>query len=142
MTQEIAQENACFDLVVYGEGELTLLEILDRYKALGYDRKAFMADAAGLAAIRGIAYRSPSGPVVNPPRELIRDLDALPYPARDLLPMDRYIPLPNQYLRQPVVHMTAIRGCPFACSFCSNNAVFGRKIPRGRQRASWTRSST
>jgi radical SAM superfamily enzyme YgiQ (UPF0313 family) len=42
--------------------------------------------------------------------------------------MRKYIPLPNQYKRLPVVHTTAIRGCPFRCTFCSNNIVFGRKI--------------
>jgi radical SAM superfamily enzyme YgiQ (UPF0313 family) len=42
--------------------------------------------------------------------------------------MKKYIPLPNQYKKKPVVHMVAIRGCPYSCSFCSNNKVFGRKI--------------
>jgi radical SAM superfamily enzyme YgiQ (UPF0313 family) len=65
---------------------------------------------------------------VNPPRELIPDVDVLPLPARDLIPMGRYIPLPNQYITPPVVHMVVQRGCPFSCSFCSNNAVFGRKV--------------
>jgi len=57
-------------------------------------------------------------------------LDMLPLPARDLLPMERYIPLPNQYQRLPVVHMTTTRGCPHDCSFCSASAVFGRRLRR------------
>jgi anaerobic magnesium-protoporphyrin IX monomethyl ester cyclase len=42
--------------------------------------------------------------------------------------MEKYLPLPNQYKRKPVIHMIVIRGCPYSCAFCSNNAIFGRKI--------------
>jgi radical SAM superfamily enzyme YgiQ (UPF0313 family) len=62
---------------------------------------------------------------MNGPRPLIQNLDALPFPARDLLPMDKYIPLPNQYKRKPVANLMALRGCPYQCTFCSANAVFG-----------------
>lgn len=127
--REVLSTDNFFDILCLGEGELTLLEVLDRFRDGGADRARFLADEALLRSIKGIAFRDAQGkPALSPPRELIKDLDILPHPARDLLPMDRYIPLPNQYLRLPVVHMTAIRGCPFACTFCSNNAVFGRRI--------------
>lgn len=126
--REIVRNADCFDLVVIGEGELTLLDILQKYKSLDFQRARLLENPDLLSSINGIAYRGGQGVVVNKKRELIEDLDSLPFPARDLLPMRNYIPLPNQYLRLPVVHMTAIRGCPFSCSFCSNNAVFGRKI--------------
>lgn len=128
MPREIVRDADCFDLIVIGEGELTLLDILQKYKSLGFQRAQLLENLDLLSGITGIAYRGKQGVIVNKKRELIEDLDSLPFPARDLLPMRRYIPLPNQYLRLPVVHMTAIRGCPFSCSFCSNNAVFGRKI--------------
>jgi anaerobic magnesium-protoporphyrin IX monomethyl ester cyclase len=128
MPREIMLEFNCFDLLGYGEGELTMLELLEKYKASGFSRAAFLEDPDALARIKGIAFRGKDGVVITERREMIKDLDALPYPARDLLPMELYLPLPNQYLRTPVVHMCAIRGCPFACAFCSNNAVFGRKI--------------
>lgn len=125
---EVLETEASFDLTAIGEGELTLLEILEVFSAAGWDREKMLGDTARLSRINGIGFHGPAGVQLTPPRELIKDLDILPFPARDLLPMDRYIPLPNQYLRLPVVHMTSIRGCPYACSFCSNNAVFGRKI--------------
>ena len=128
MPRDIMQEFDCFDILGYGEGELTLQDLLDQYKKAGADRAAFLKNVDVLTKMDGIVFRGRDGVVVNRPRELIKDLDTLPFPARDMLPMDRYIPLPNQYLRTPVVHMCAIRGCPFACAFCSNNAVFGRKI--------------
>jgi len=116
------------DLAVIGEGERPLLELLTRYREAGWQRSGFLENRSRLDELRGIAYRSGDGVVVTPPGLRIENLDSLPFPARDLLPMQDYLPLPNQYLRKPVVHMTAIRGCPFACSFCSNNAVFGRTI--------------
>ena len=128
LPREIMREFNCFDLLSYGEGEMTLLELLEKYKEARHSRTAFLQNVDALAGIKSIAFRGKDGVVLTERRELIKDLDALPFPARDLLPMDRYIPLPNQYLRTPVVHMCAIRGCPFACAFCSNNAVFGRKI--------------
>jgi anaerobic magnesium-protoporphyrin IX monomethyl ester cyclase len=128
MPREIMAASDGFDILVYGEGELTLLEILAGFSAVQCDRAAFLAKTETLGGIRGIAYRGSEGVVVTERRALIEDLDALPFPARDLLPMDRYLPLPNQYLRPPVVHMCSIRGCPFGCAFCSYNAVFGRRI--------------
>ncbi len=121
-------QNKCFDLLVYGEGELILLDIMDKYKKSNYDYKTFIRDYKLLSSIKGAAYRKGKKVIINAPRELIQDLDKLPFPARHLLPMKKYIPLPNQYKRKPVVHITAIRGCPFNCAFCSNNAIFGRRI--------------
>jgi len=124
----VLYDNPGFDLLVFGEGELTLLDLMQQYKALGYNRTLFLKDTQRLRSIKGLAFRGNSEIILNEKREFIQDLDLLPDPAWELLPMDRYIPLPNQYLRKPVVHMLAIRGCPFDCAFCSCNAVFGRRI--------------
>ena len=125
LPQEVMQEHSCFDLLVYGEGELTLHEIMEKYKSTGFRRDVLLG--MDLSQIQGICYRNGDAIAQTAPRALIPDLDALPFPARHLLPMKRYIPLPNQYKRKPVVHMVVIRGCPYQCAFCSNNAVFGRK---------------
>lgn len=128
MPKEVMKENKCFDLLTYGEGELTTLEMMEKYKESGYNRKKFLKDYKTLSKIKGLVYREGGKVVVNAPMPPIKNLDELPVPARHLLPMEKYIPLPNQYKRKPVVHMVAIRGCPFNCSFCSNNSVFGRAI--------------
>ena len=121
-------DNPCFDLLAFGEGEYTLLELMQRYRDSGYRRGEFLNDEKSLSFIKGIVFRVNNEIIKNERREFVSDMDSLPDPAWDLLPMERYLPLPNQYLRKPVVHMLVIRGCPFDCSFCSCNAVFGRKI--------------
>jgi radical SAM superfamily enzyme YgiQ (UPF0313 family) len=130
--KEIMNEHHCFDLLVFGEGELTLLEIMEHYRSRDYDRDKLLTDTNKLATVDGIFFRDHGRVVQTPRRQLIQDLDSLPLPARDLLPMDSYVPLPNQYCRLPVVHMTVTRGCPYACSFCAASAVFGRRV---RQRS-------
>jgi radical SAM superfamily enzyme YgiQ (UPF0313 family) len=129
MPYETLEEDCCLDLLVYGEGEETFLEIINKYKERGWNKEEFLKDADCLKAIDGIAFRDKDSNIkINKSRRQIEDLDSLPCPAWDLLPLGKYIPLPNQYLNKPVIHMVSIRGCPFDCDFCSNNSVFGRKI--------------
>ena len=129
MPYETLEEDCCLDLLVYGEGEETFLEIINKYKERGWNKEEFLKDADCLKAIDGIAFRDKDSNIkINKSRRQIEDLDSLPSPAWDLLPLGKYIPLPNQYLNKPVIHMVSIRGCPFDCDFCSNNSVFGRKI--------------
>ncbi len=129
MPYETLEKDCCLDLLVYGEGEETFLEIINKYKERGWNKEEFLKDADCLKAIDGIAFRDKDSNIkINKSRRQIEDLDSLPSPAWDLLPLGKYIPLPNQYLNKPVIHMVSIRGCPFDCDFCSNNSVFGRKI--------------
>ena len=60
----------------------------------------------------------------GPPRPFARDLDALPFPARDLLPNAAYISHGRRRYGYAVTTVMSSRGCPFACEFCSN-VVFG-----------------
>jgi len=97
------------DVIVRGEGELTFRELL-RAVAGG-----------GLQAARdvaGIAYRDGGEVITNPPRELVAELDDLPLPAYDLLPMERYGRA--KYLFSPggaTIHHS--RGCIGGCHFCA-----------------------
>lgn len=92
------------DLVVCGEGEITLYEILD-----GRD----------WSIINGLIYKKNGEIIFNPPRARIMNLDALPYPAYDLLPMDKYYPAKGSYRRLPAISMLTSRGCPGRCTFCN-----------------------
>jgi len=97
-----------FDAVGTGEGELTVPEMIGRLQA-----------GQGLEGVLGVAFRQGAGIVKNPPRPLIEDLDALPFPARDLLgEADRYLPPPGTYRRKPVTVMLTARGCDRKCLFC------------------------
>ncbi|MCX5701653.1 MAG: radical SAM protein, partial [Candidatus Omnitrophica bacterium] len=70
----------------------------------------------GLADINGLIYREGYDIKVNPPAALI-NLDALPWPLREELPMHQYLDTPGR-IPQPSVQMLASRGCPFGCNFC------------------------
>ena len=48
-------------------------------------------------------------------------------PARDLFPMEKYVPLPNQYKRLPLTNMVVIRGCPYVCTFCDQAGTGARR---------------
>ncbi len=128
MPKEVLEENKSFDAVIFGEGELTITELMDSYKAINYDYDKAVSGESLFGGIDGVAFRLSEEIIINKERDSIEDLDKMPYPARDLISMADYIPLPNQYKRLPVAHMVVIRGCPYQCSFCSNNSVFGRTI--------------
>ncbi|MFW9913260.1 MAG: B12-binding domain-containing radical SAM protein [Candidatus Thorarchaeota archaeon] len=102
------------DFVVRGEGERVMLELLERIGADQFDK------------VKGITYRSKSNMQRNPSPPPIGDLDALPFPAYDLMEM-------NQYLQGPIRVGTMIssRGCPYKCTFCSSSRSSGKKW-RGR----------
>lgn len=71
------EENQNIDIAVVGEGELTFKELLDR-------------EAGSLDSIKGIVYRNGGQIIRNSPRELIKDLDEIPFPRRDLVPFENY----------------------------------------------------
>ena len=94
------------DVVVRGEGEETFVELLQH----GNNRTAW-------PSIAGIAYRDEAGLTkVTPPRPLVDDLDSLPFPAYDLIDMQRY---GNGSRNHPgLVSVEHSRGCFDRCSFC------------------------
>lgn len=103
--QQTMQEFPTFDIGVVGEGEVTLLEILDT-----------LSEGAPLSKVNGIVFRTDKGLVSTPARARILDLESLPMPAWDLLP-----PATEYYIQTE-------RGCPFACVFCLNhNGKVARK---------------
>lgn len=103
------KESPFLDVVVFGEGELTLLEVIK---------------AASFEGVKGIAYRSGEAIITNDPRDQISDIDDLPYPAWDLFPLDAYRGILNRNFSEragpPILQLPIIssRGCPFKCIFC------------------------
>jgi len=106
-----------FDVGVIGEGEYTLLDLVEKFKE---------QRAACFKEIQGLVYKDDSGNVViNENRPLIQNLDDLPFPARHLLPpLSAYRPTPASYKRLPVGVLMSSRGCPYHCAFC-DRSVFG-----------------
>jgi anaerobic magnesium-protoporphyrin IX monomethyl ester cyclase len=107
------------DYVIYGEGEQTLAELLDTLTG--------RADLA-LASILGLSYReSITGEVVTTPRRPdIRDLDALPFPAWDLVDIPRYREIWLSRHGYYSMNMVTTRGCPFHCNWCAK-PIWGQR---------------
>lgn len=100
------------DYLVRGEGEEILSELI-----------RFLEGNAGkndLIDIRGISYRYNGRNFHNPPREFIKDLDSIPFPARDLLLKESY------YTSEDMGLMMTSRGCPYDCSYCATS-IWERK---------------
>jgi len=108
-----------FDVVVRGEAEQTMPDVVAAY-----------AGGADVAAVPGTASRrrgdgvAAGGVCRAPPREPARDLDTLPFPARDLLPNREYIAFGRRHYGFAITTVMSTRGCPFSCEFCSN-VLFG-----------------
>jgi len=118
LPEQTLQECPEADIVVFGEGEITFLELLEW--RLKKDRQ--------LSDIDGIVYRDGPGLKRTRPRMPIMDLDSIPMPAYDLLKMQRYIPHATQYKRLPSFSILLSRGCPFSCTFCSASKVHGHRL--------------
>ncbi len=97
------------DVAVFGEGEITMMELLSRRK---------------LENIKGIAYREGRKIIKNEQRELIKNLDSLPMADWESLKIDEYIMGSSFNMRKPVYPLISSRGCPGHCLYCSVNAVW------------------
>jgi radical SAM superfamily enzyme YgiQ (UPF0313 family) len=83
------------------------------------------AEATRLGRIKGLVWRQRGEVVVNPDRPLIRNLDDLPLPRHDLLPLKKYrAPM----VRGPYSFAVTSRGCPANCRFCIKHVSYGRSV--------------
>lgn len=107
-----------FDIGVIGEGEQTVLELVELYERYGEfsPRK--------LRNIDGIVFHNERGKnEITKPRKMIKPLDKIPYPARDLLDMKEYYLTPRMipHIGREIsigTHVISSRGCPYKCAFC------------------------
>ncbi len=108
------------DVAVFGEGEITLCEVVDRFEAGTRD----------FSGIGGCSWRQGNGSVIREnKRALIADIDRLPFPARDLLSSgETYHPRLNIYNRPLNTIIFTGRGCPLTCASCHLPAVGGLKF--------------
>ncbi|PIQ89627.1 MAG: B12-binding domain-containing radical SAM protein [Candidatus Omnitrophica bacterium CG11_big_fil_rev_8_21_14_0_20_42_13] len=108
-------ENESIDFIVKGEGELTLLELVRR-----------LQHREDLAGVDGIYYKKAGRIYKNKDRDLIADLDTLPFPARHLFSKHHYS-YPDALFKEAFPIMTS-RGCPANCSYCDARKIFSRKF--------------
>ncbi len=100
-------EKPFIDFCVRGEGEITIVELA---RALSGD--------GSLEKVKGLTFKDGDHVVVTPARPFIEDLDSLPFPARDLLPNHLYVTRLGKS-RGRFTAVSASRGCPFHCDYCS-----------------------
>jgi radical SAM superfamily enzyme YgiQ (UPF0313 family) len=102
------------DYLVIGEGEITFTELLQN-----------IDDKDKLKNVEGLVFKDNGNIVKTESREFIKDLDALPFPARHLTPYEKYCSLLAK--ESIVTTMITSRGCPYKCIFC-NRPHLGKKF--------------
>ena len=115
------------DFVVIGEGEEAICELV---RILESGRREALKD------VKGIGYKDAGSMVLTSPRDYIRALDSIPFPARNLVPMEEYFlaagaeraarPLYN--FDERTTSIITSRGCPYQCNFCSIHLSMGRQF--------------
>lgn len=110
-----------FDVVVRGEGERTVCELLR-----AWNRGADLAQVPGIVLRHrgGAAAETEAKATFTSDRPFTADLDGLPRPARHLLPNADYIRHGKMKYGYSISTVMSTRGCPFRCEFCSN-VIFG-----------------
>jgi radical SAM superfamily enzyme YgiQ (UPF0313 family) len=100
-------KNKIASFIIHGEGEYTLLELVNKLQ-VGQDT----------SNIEGISYLKNEDVVRNPDRELIKNLDELPFPAREKVSIEKYKYPFFQMLPRKTLGILTSRGCPMGCTFC------------------------
>ena len=104
------------DVVVVGEGEVTLAELLPALAQQGPHR---------LHGIAGTVFLDEEGQIVrNAERAQIADIDSLPWPDREQINISQYVDVWRTHHGMGSVNLITARGCPYKCKWCSH-AVFG-----------------
>lgn len=110
------------DYIVIGEGEVTMLNLLEYIK----DPKR-----NGITNIKGIGYKNKKGKInINETAEFVENLDKLPFPARNLINMGNYLVHPGyirSYIMNRVGTIYSSRGCPGRCTFCCSYVTYKGK---------------
>ncbi|MEM4267933.1 MAG: cobalamin-dependent protein [Candidatus Woesearchaeota archaeon] len=105
------------DFVVVGEGEITFYELINS-----------LSNGSDLSLVDGLVFKR-GGIIFNRERELISNLDSLPFPARDLLPLHLYYPPPTKRVsgEKNSANIIGSRGCPYNCTYCIAAKIWRRK---------------
>jgi anaerobic magnesium-protoporphyrin IX monomethyl ester cyclase len=145
MPCETLRPYPALDFGLRGEPDLTLRDVVDHLEGRQFSRPPEIATlfrkhdplyrptelqpddrgALDLSGIKGLVWRRGEEPVVNADRPFIADLDDLPIPMHELLPLDKYrIPL----IKGPYAFVVTSRGCPAGCTFCIKHVSYGPTI--------------
>lgn len=104
---DLTLNNRHIDIIVHGEGEETFGQLLD-----------CLSSRSDFKNLEGIGFKENGKSNINPSRDLIQDLDRMPFPALDLF----------DYARYKEGNMISSRGCPYRCIFCASSVIHGYKL--------------
>lgn len=122
--RDIMAEYNCFDVAIRGEGEYTVIDVINALQG------------GDLSWVKGITYRDGDVVVSTEDREPVKELDSLPFPAYHLVDMERYFSLNKDFSSRTAytfpgwergVSLITSRGCPYECNFCSIHLHMGRR---------------
>jgi len=106
------------DVVIAGEGEITLVDVLDTLAG---------RRSGDLSKVDGVWLRGHDGRVVRTPaREIVRELDTLPLPAWDLVDVAKYESLWRARHGYFSMNIVTTRGCPYHCNWCAK-PIYGQR---------------
>lgn len=104
------------DFILLGEAEMSLLELVNTIKNKGTD----------FFAVEGLAFKQNNAVVKTPRRAVMKDLDALPLPAWDMIDIEPYRHMWMQHAGYFSMNMGTTRGCPFKCNWCAK-PIYGNR---------------
>lgn len=115
---KLVLQDSNVDFVVIGEGEFTMLELCKN-----------LQKEKNYCDIKGLGFKEKGKIIVNEQRELIENLDELPFPSWHLVPPSEYPPAPQGFIikKYPVAPIITSRGCPYACTYCASNRFWRRR---------------
>ncbi len=111
LPRQTLEEFSAFDLVIFGEGRVTLIETVRAIK-----------DSSPLDEIAGLGWRQGATAVMNQARPLEKALDLLPLPAFDAMPLPKYRGYLAGFRRGLELPVFSSMGCPYSCAFCYRGA--------------------
>ena len=103
--EKILKDNPFIDFIVYGEGEETFKELME----------ALISNNGKYNNINGLIHIADDKVVTNSPRPLIKDLNTIPSPYKNM----------GNEFRNKIVYFESSRGCPFGCEFCLSSTIKG-----------------
>ncbi|NVK29232.1 MAG: B12-binding domain-containing radical SAM protein [Flavobacteriia bacterium] len=106
------------DFIISGEGEETMLELIQTLDSTGDLRK-----------VDGLTFRLNTELIENSPRARMKDLDELPLPNRTRFPIRKYLDTWKEFHGKSALNISTQRGCPYTCKWCST-AVYGQSYRR------------
>ena len=114
LSEEVLKNYPSLDFVIRGEGEITFAELLDKLET-----------GKELDDMKGIAYRDNGTIKINGDRPFIQNLDDLPLPRYDLLPLNKYV---YPFIASKFTFVVTSRGCPYPCTFCRQPIMWKGKV--------------